>query len=59
VALLQAREHGINPLQIPWLFGLVFPLMRHDQVFPDRQRRKDPAPLRYQTDPEPLDTLGA
>jgi hypothetical protein len=43
VALAQPRKHGVNPLDIPWLAGGALALLRHYQVFANRERRKDAA----------------
>jgi hypothetical protein len=59
VALAQPRKHGVNPLDIPWLAGGALALLRHHQVFANRERRKDAASLRYETDPEVRDPFGA
>src|SRR5260370_17980108 len=52
VALAQPRKQGVNPLDIPGVLGRALALLRHDEVFPNRQRRKDAAPLRYKADSE-------
>src|ERR1700732_1382690 len=59
MALAQPGKHLVNPFDIPWFFGRALALPRDDQVFPNRERGKNPTPLRYETDPEARNAFGA
>src|SRR5579863_1421159 len=52
MALAQLWKQLVNPLDIPGLLRAAFALPRHDEVFPNRERGKDPATLRHQADTE-------
>src|SRR5260221_14645486 len=59
MALAQPREHGVDSLHVPGFRGRALTLLRDNKVFPNSERRKDPASLRYQSDPEVRNTLWA
>src|SRR4051812_10149545 len=59
MALAQPRKQLEYPLHLPWLLRRADALLRHQQVFLDRERGKDAASLRHQADAELRDALGA
>ena len=58
VAFAQPRKHVVDPIDIPGAGASGPALLRHDEIFPNRERGEDSTALWHKADPKMRDSFG-